>query len=210
MKQYLTILFSLLLTLPALAQVGINTTTPTETLDVDGTARIRQITQSSPNFGGGDRIIIAEPDGTLSKAAFSPSTTSIDTNGDIVINAATSPTYGFAEFTLSHNSSNFEYHNLDLDLGVGEANEAITVVRFDNTNNRTFRITGITGGTPGRHILLFNPSSSGMTFLQEDTNSTAENRIFAFQNSLGVGAPGVAELVYDGIAERWVVINIRE
>jgi hypothetical protein len=210
MKQYLTILVTLVMAVTTSAQVGINTVDPTETLDVDGSARIRQITKTTPSFAGGDLIIYTKPDGTLQKASFSPGTTSIDTNGDIVINAATSPTYGFAEYELTHNSPGFEYNNMNLSLGVGEANESITVVRLDNTNNRSFDITGIAGGTAGRHILLFNPSGSQMTFVQESPDSSPENRLFVFGNTAPVNGPGIAELVYDGIAERWVLINERQ
>jgi hypothetical protein len=128
MKQYLTILVTLVMAVTTSGQVGINTVNPTETLDVDGSARIRQITKTTPSFAGGDLILYTKPDGTLQKASFSAGTTSIDTNGDIVINASTSPTYGFAEISSLSPSNNQTYNDLDLDLGPGEANETVTVV----------------------------------------------------------------------------------
>ncbi|MFS4469857.1 hypothetical protein [Chryseobacterium gleum] len=56
MKGNLTILFILLFTNIALAQVGINTPNPTQTLDVDGTARIRQ-TPLAPSIGTSNLLI---------------------------------------------------------------------------------------------------------------------------------------------------------
>lgn len=52
------------------AQVGINTTEPTQTLDVNGTARIRSLAEIPYDRDAGDRFLYIKDDGTLAKLSF--------------------------------------------------------------------------------------------------------------------------------------------
>ena len=73
-----------------------------------------------------------------------------------------------------------------------------------------FSITGITGGVNGKVVILYNATTYNMTIANENTNSTATNRITTLTGS-GVVTTGVGAitLIYDSTASRWIVTSAR-
>ena len=124
-----------------------------------------------------------------------------------VLNVSGSGFYFVATKSIAGGIPNQLYNNLDLDL-LG-ANIDKTLFRLtDRTANYT--LTGIAGGTNGRHIVLFNVSSSNFKLEDEDTNSLAINRMITLSGgAIATSGQGTAELVYDGTLQRWVIIALR-
>ncbi len=179
-------------------QVGVNTTSPNETLDINGTLRIQ-------NTGtiNSSKILGRDTNGTVG---------TIDVGDNITINNNTlyadgSGQYGIVNIAITANTPNTKIHDLDLDLG--GANAFKTVFRLTGAN-ASFTITGIEGGTDGRHVLLLNINTSNMTLDNESVQSTSSNRI----NTLGTpteatSGQGAIEMVYDGVLNRWLILNVR-
>ncbi len=73
-----------------------------------------------------------------------------------------------------------------------------------------FTITGISGGVNGKVVILYNAATYNMTIANENTNSTATNRITTLTGS-GVVTTGVGAitLIYDSTASRWIVTSAR-
>ena len=72
-----------------------------------------------------------------------------------------------------------------------------------------FSVSGIQGGTDGRHILLYNSSSSNMKIDHLDGSSAAINQIDNLGLVTATNGIGTIELVYDGTLNKWIVINVR-
>lgn len=64
---YLKVLLFSLLSIPTLAQVGIGTTEPSATLDVNGTLRIRQFTEETDAAVAKDSILVISRDGNINR-----------------------------------------------------------------------------------------------------------------------------------------------
>ncbi len=103
---------------------------------------------------------------------------------------------------------NQPHHNLDLQLT--GANLFKTVIRITGPIN-SFNITGIAGGTDGRHILLLNMTANNMAVRNEHIGSIAANRINALSGGPGesTSGQGAIELVYDGVLARWLILDVR-
>lgn len=181
------------------AQVGVNTTTPQETLDINGTVRIQ-------NTGtiNSSKILGRDSNGTVG---------TIDVGDNVVINnnilhATGSSDYGIINVVLFSIFPGQLHHNFDLQL-TGN-NLFKTVIRITGPINN-FSITGIAGGTDGRHIILLNMTTNNMTLENEHLGSIAINRI----NTLGspgenTSGRGAIDLVYDGVLARWLILAVRK
>lgn len=85
---------------------------------------------------------------------------------------------------------------------------AQTSFRFSTDASRN--ITGITGGTDGKILVLTNVGSQNAVFTNEDSNSTAANRITTSTGgNLTVAGNGTVTLQYDATTSRWRDISIR-
>lgn len=181
------------------AQVGINTTTPQDDLDINGTLRIQ-------NTGtiNSSKILGRDTNGTVG---------TIDVGDNLVINNNTihgtgSSDYGIINVVIPSFFPGQLHHNLDLQL-TGN-NLFKTVIRITGPINN-FEITGIAGGTDGRHIVLLNATVSNMKVNHEHLGSIAANRINTLSGSPSesTSGRGAIELVYDGVLARWLVLNVR-
>ena len=181
------------------AQVGIGTSNPQETLHVNGSVRVTN-TNKSP----ASRIMGSDANGTLNEVTIGQNL--VLTGG--TLDAAGANQYYIATKVLTTTSSGHQFHNMDLQLD--GTNNSMAVIRLTGATN-SFKITGITGGTDGRHILLLNVMPEHMSIMDEHTGSVATNRIRTF----GTGSfektanEGTVELVYDGVLQRWIILNFR-
>lgn len=80
-------------------------------------------------------------------------------------------------------------------------------------SNSNFDITGIAGGTDGKIIVLYNSDNGSMRLKNENSGSSAENRILTLKAGgadATTVAQGVITLAYDGTAQRWIVIAVND
>jgi len=180
------------------AQVGVNTTAPQETLDINGTVRIQ-------NTGtiNSSKILGRDSNGTVG---------TIDVGDNVVINnnilhATGSSDYGIINVVIPSFFPGQLHHNLNLQL-TGN-NLFKTVIRITGPFSN-YEITGIAGGTDGRHIILLNMTTNNMKLNNEHLGSIAANRIDTLGSpSESTSGQGAIELVYDGVLSRWLILNVR-
>lgn len=182
------------------AQVGIGTTSPLSTLHVEGTMRVtntNNTTTTTKLAGTCDSGIVAD--------------VKVGRNLSLVnnvLNAADSDnsSYKVAAIKMVTPFSNYVFDNLDLQLN--GANAGVVVFRlYGSTQN--FSIKGITGGTDGRHIILYNSSAVNMK-MDHMISSIPANNIDTIGSSTSTSGIGTVELVYDGSSSKWIVISIRD
>jgi len=188
------------------SQVGINTTTPLETLHVEGTFCVTNTLTSIPT-----KIAGINDNGLVSDMIIGNNLT---LTGNVL--SATDTTndgyYYVATKSLPGSTSGTSYDDLNLDLN--GLNVGKTLFRLTD-RMANYQITGIAGGTDGRHIVIFNVTTSNLKFYDESaaasSSSLAENRIITLANSFVTTAGyGTAEFVYDAILQRWIMIAFRQ
>jgi len=192
-----------LLPLFLFSQVGINTTTPLETLHVEGTLCVTNTSTKTPL-----KISGLDTKGTLTDVLLGAN---LQLTGNVLsANTSTStssPTrYLSATVNLPTGSPGDEFDDLDISLSILNANKVLIRLEGRSFN---YKITGISGGTDGRHLILFNVEAVNMNLNNKDTSSLAQNRIITLANNLLTSGQGTAELVYDGVLQRWVLIGFR-
>ena len=180
------------------AQVGVGTTSPQETLDVNGSLRISNINKSLAT-----KVVGTDANGTINEIVVGDNLEMIGGS----LNATGSTKYFVQTLPFPTTSSGHQFHNVSLDLN--GFNKDKTVFRISGAMHG-FEFTGISGGTDGKHIVLVNVSAENFKLPNEHTGSIAQNRILTlaggFEQTAG---QGVAELVYDGSLQRWIIFNFR-
>lgn len=99
-----------------------------------------------------------------------------------------------ATTTSTGNQDNFSFSSADL-------------LRCNNASALTLR--GLAAGVSGQQLTIVSVGAGTVTLNDQDTNSTAANRIIT-GNSAAIALPagiGRATLVYDGTTQRWRVID---
>ena len=196
-KKLILVFVLILVSLPILGQVGINTTAPQETLHVNGKLRVDDVTgRTAVSVMGVDAT------GTLNTMNVAGA---LEIHNNTIIASGTGY-YSVVNVTITTPTPNFNLN--DIDLGLDDANAYKTVVRFTGQTN-SFDITGIQGGIEGRHILLLNPANVNMGVINDSNLSANGNRITTYGSgpSEATSGQGAIEMVYDGT--RWVVLNLR-
>ena len=192
--------FLLLFLVPTLffGQVGIGTTNPEETLHVNGTLRITNT--SGTNSA---KVVGVDSDGTVTQVGVG-SNLSLDSG---TLNAEGANKYLVKLITTTTLSSGHKFNNFNLDLS-GD-NKDVVVFRLTGASHN-FEVTGIHGGTDGKHIILLNISSNNFRLSDESSDSLPSNRITTLAGGFeATSGQGSAELVYDGISQRWIILNFR-
>lgn len=186
------------------AQVGINTTTPQETLHVEGTFCVTNTTTKTPTKLSG-----LDNNGTLADVVIGDN---LELTGNVlsanVPVSTSSPTiYLVATMVIPDGPPGEQLNNYDIDLGGAHVDKVVFRLTGRTAN---YKITGISGGTDGRHIVLFNVESVNLTLVAESTDSNPENRLITLANNVATSGRGTAELVYDGTLQRWILIGFRD
>lgn len=188
----------------AYSQVGIGTITPTETLDIDGSLRIRE------TFPGTATEIVKlgglDVNGVFHEVQ-------IGTNlvlKDGVLRAKTPFDHSFG--SINFTGSAVDKDNLNLLLGPGQANEGKTIIKITKTNpNQNINIIRITGSGAydGQQIWLLSLLDGNLRImrgLETETEYTGTIRGQTSDNVL-FKKYEVAHLVYDGAINRWYVMG---
>lgn len=89
-KIFIFLTFSInLLLFGQTGNVGINTTSPTHTLDIKGSLRVRDITLSAPDVSAKDSIMVFDADGVVKRATANQIANQIDTGNTSVLTDGT-------------------------------------------------------------------------------------------------------------------------
>lgn len=181
------------------AQVGIGTTSPQATLHVNGNLRVtntNNTTTSEKLIGAcsqGDFTGVVVGEGLMLK------------ENVLTASGTGTPTrYRIANIPIVTTGPNQNFDNVNLDLG--GANGDIVIFRMGPLHNYT--ISGITGGTDGRHLIIYNSSAVNLT-INSMSSSIPANNIDTLGSSTSTSGVGTIEFVYDGTLSKWIVINIR-
>ncbi|RTY93617.1 hypothetical protein [Flavobacterium sp. GT3R68] len=182
------------------AQVGIGTSNPLSTLHVEGTMRVTNTNNTTTT---------TKLTGTCSQGVMAD--VSVGSNLSLVNNvlsAADSDNskYRIATVPMPTLFSNQVFDNIDLQLN--GANAGVVVFRFIGSGHN-FSISGLRGGTDGRHVILYNASAVNMK-INHLSSSVPANTIDTIGASTSTSGVGTVELVYDGAASKWIVIAIRD
>ncbi|MBZ0328252.1 MAG: hypothetical protein K8F54_11640 [Altibacter sp.] len=186
-------------------QVGIGTSNPQATLDVNGTVRINQLPVGTTN------------EISLTGTASSRSLNRTDLGANLIIidnSLDTAPVSGtVGDFNLGPLAGG-TINNLDLDLGSSGINSRATFIRVYGYLVSA-NIAGITGGVNGRHVSLYFSETAGVSILENSPLALPQNRILtAATSQLSISGEGFIDLVYDDDAGsdglgRWIVIKFR-
>lgn len=199
------ILYSLF-SAPLWSQVGIGTTAPQETLDINGTLRV----EGSDDTNEATGLIGADNDGTLTTLNIDSSLTLI--NNTLELTRSYIYDIGIVDISGAPVISG-ELPDLDLLIGPGDVNEGKTVIYVINTPSNV-KLTGIQDGVNGLHIFFYHfDATNNIQFLNEDSGgntSVLTNRIKVLTNSETISGKGCVELIYDGNSERWLFLSVHD
>lgn len=181
--------------------VGINTTSPQASLHVNGNFKFvpkaidaTRLVGVIPNGGVkefelGDTFNIS--DGTLEV------TPAVDPNIFLIGDLDQSPT---APTTT-------QYDNYD--IGVANINIDKAILRVSGETSG-YTVTGFNDGYEGRIIYYYNSQIHNVTFFDLNSGSDPKNQILTGSGANeGISGEGVAEFIYDGNIEKWILKNIR-
>jgi hypothetical protein len=192
MKNYLAICLMLLFSGVSIAQVGVNTTDPTTTLDVNGTLRVRTLTKSDSNPA--TIVVGVDANGNLSEIEAGRNIKIEDNviQGDNRI------------FTIDRSIDIFtdEYiHNLIVFPGGPATGSGITRIRT------TFPITFLTGieAAPDGTTVILNPTDGILVLLPLNGGSFVPNQIMPHADMV-VPQNQTIQLFYDGLLQKWIIM----
>ena len=189
------------------AQVGIGTLNPQETLHVQGDL----IVEGFSEFDNSTSLVGADSEGNLTVLNLDNQLT-LENNS---LQLASSTSYGLGDMDLSGISvgSGNLVHNLDLQLGLGEANEGMVVVNVHDLPSN-IKLTGIQDGVDGQHLFFYHSDTKNIVFIDESnpkaSSSASNNRIKVLAGSETISAEGSVELIYDGVSQRWLFLSIHD
>lgn len=103
-------------------------------------------------------------------------------------------TYVTTTISVSNNST-------QNNLNIGSA----TYIRLSGAHSKV-EITGIAGGSAGKTIILYNVSGGKLKLKNENSGSTAANRIELSDGSTEI-EKGACMLLYDAVISRWILVS---
>ncbi|WP_442846313.1 hypothetical protein [Leeuwenhoekiella sp. H156] len=99
------------------------------------------------------------------------------------------------------------YNNYD--VGVDSFNNENAVLRVTGESNG-YNLTGFANGYDGRIFYFYNAQGNNVTFFNLNPGSNPENQIITSSGANeGINGEGVAEFIYDGVQQKWILINLR-
>jgi hypothetical protein len=181
--------------------IGINTTLPMATLHVNGDMKF------TPKASDATRLVGIISNGEVKEFELGNSF-NITTGTLTVIPPIDSNIFliGDVDQFLTAPTTD-QYDNYD--IGLANINIDKTIIRvFGETNG--YSVTGFTDGFDGRIIYYYNSQNNNVTFFDLNLGSDAKNQIITGSGANeGTTGEGVAQFIYDGSLEKWILINIR-
>lgn len=185
------------------AQVGINTTMPIETIDINGTAAIRDLSTHATSTS---KLLGSDNQGVVGGVEIGRNLEL--TNG--VLNASIEGTR-YLPVIITDNFFTNTFNDLDFDINGANSDKTLFILRGIGSNAATTTFTGLQGGTDGRVIIIrADRQNFNMFIVNESPNSLPQNR-FQFNTNPGqsenVNGYGSFTFVYVSDVQRWVLIN---
>lgn len=194
MKKILLTLAVLCSASPLLSQVGINTTQPTATLDIDGNLRVRGIKELQQEFVA-TKILGVDDDGNFVE---------VEVGENVILENNTLRAVERRVRFESTTEINVQViHNLSLVILPGDPNDDKRVMRII-TNGGDVDITGIVAGEDGQVIWLLAYTGK-VKLLGSNSGSDPENR-FLMPNNIILSQFEMVQLVYDGALQKWLLM----
>jgi hypothetical protein len=186
----------------AISQVGINTTTPTTDLDINGTIRVRKVDADDTRNSRNQPVQAVGIIGVDEEGNF----VHVQIENDVILenNVLTSVnrTAQMGDVPVFNTSGNV--NDAALLIWPGSANSQKSVIRLRNSlGNLVF--TGIEGGTDGTIIWLY-PTDGRLTLRRDHGGSLPQNRL-NLRSDITVDRYGMVQLMYDGNQQRWVLMH---
>ncbi|MBZ0328253.1 MAG: hypothetical protein K8F54_11645 [Altibacter sp.] len=188
-------------------QVGIGTLTPHETLEVNGDLIVEGLEplENSTSLVGADdvgNLTILNLDNQLTLE-----------NNRLELSRSIYYSIGDTDLSgISVGPGNL-VHNIDLEMGSGEINEGKTVINIIALPSN-IKITGIDDGVDGQHLFVYNSVTKNIVFIDESDpkslNSLPRNRMKVLAGSETLAGTGSVEFIYDGNAQRWILLSIHD
>lgn len=186
----------------SLAQVGIDTENPQETLHVAGTVRIDDTTTYS---NAANTVSAFDEDGNISKVSVGDN---LDLSNGVLSAANTKITY--QTITLTNGTVNS--FNNQFDLNGANSDKVVfilTCAQGNNCNNPT--LNSIPGGTDGRRLTLMGDANFNLVIqtVGNVTSGNANSIYLRGSGGLNLSQESFIELFYDGSINRWRVLAYR-
>lgn len=183
-------------TFTGFAQVGINTTAPTNTLDIDGGLRVRGAKSTENNEINAVKIIGVDEKGNFVE---------VDMAENIVLenNRLRSITRS-VEIGETRDVNAARVNDLSIIIVPGTPNEYNAVIRLRNTNGNT-EVTGIQAAPNGTTLWLY--AVDGEIKLKENDPASQPDNRFQINNDAEVKKFGMVQLMYDGVSRKWILMS---
>ena len=195
MKNLAPLFIALLFALQAFSQVGINTTEPTATLDVNGNIRVRKMNDSFTDSVA-EKLVGMDENGNF---------VLVDVDENVILEEnklrAVERRYRFASITAMGS----ELNNMDLLILPGEPNDDKKVMRVYTPADGNIVITGILAGDDGQTVWLFAQSGS-IRLVGLDNASDPENQ-FLLAGQISIQQYEMIQLVYVASLQKWLVMD---
>lgn len=203
MKNKITLLLVLFVGMQINAQVGINTTEPHATLDVNGTMRLQTRTMANTNA---KKLLGVDEDGMIVELE-------MDDNLYIEDNKVkySGRKEGINNVELS--IADVIIDNLASIVWPGAAGDGKGITRLNSSVANDIELTGIdisNFATPmdAHGITVYLYSVSGDLTLKSESTSALENQfILGDGNDVNLKKYEMVKLMYDGILQKWIVMS---
>jgi hypothetical protein len=195
MKNLAPLFIALLFAFQSFGQVGINTTEPSATLDINGNIRVRKMNSSFTNSVA-VKIVGLDEDGNFVEVDVDENVILEENKLRVVENR-----YRFANIVLSVDDVN----NLDLIILPGEPNDDKKVIRIISSNGDNVTISGIQAGEDGQTLWLFAYSGS-LKLVGLDNASDPENQ-FLISGQITIQQYELIQLLYDAGLQKWLIMD---
>ena len=201
----LTYLTCLLLVIPVFSVfsqgVGINTSSPQATLHINGTLKFE------PKVSDATRLVGVVPNGSVKEFELGQ-TFNIESGTLEVIPSVDPNVFLIGDVDQSPTASTISQYD-NYDIGVSDANIDKAIIRVSGETNG-YTVTGFADGYDGRIIYFYNAQEINVTFFDLHSDSDTKNQILTGSGgNEAINSKGVAEFIYDGSLEKWILINLR-
>ncbi len=195
MKNLAPLFIALLFALQAFSQVGINTTEPTATLDVNGNIRVRKMNDNITDSVA-EKLVGMDEDGNF---------VLVDVDENVILEEnklrVVENRYRFANVTVIGDETN----NMDLLILPGEPNDDKKIVRIHTPADGNITITGILAGEDGQTLWLLAMDGS-IRLIGLDNASDPENQ-FLLAGQISIQQYEMIQLVYVASLQKWLVMD---